>query len=264
MQALAFGLWVLLLSAAAAVAAEPLAKGIQDNSFLIEEAYNQEAGHVQHITNLRRQDGQWQFSFSQEWPIFSQTHQFSYSVPYNFGGSSRGVGDVTLNYRYQAQTETATRPAIAPRIGLVLPAANQIEASGPLEAREKSYGYELLLPVSKIVSDRVTLNGNAGLRSFFDVAGHQPTTYRLGGSAIYAVTRDFNLLVEAVADWVESVNPQNRLEREFEFTLLPGFRQAFNFGDDAQLVVGAGVPILFSNGSADVGAFFYLSFEHKF
>jgi hypothetical protein len=79
-----------------------------------------------------------------------------------------------------------------------------------------------------------------------------PTTYRLGGSAIYAVTRDFNLLVEAVADWVE-------------FTLLPGFRQAFNFTDDAQLVVGAGVPILCSNAAAaDVGAFFYLSFEHKF
>ena len=147
----------------------------------------------------------------------------------------------------------------------MLPSADQIEASGPLEPREKSYGYELLLPVSKIVSDRVTLNGNAGLRSFFAVAGHQPTSYRLGGSAIYAVRRDFNLLVEAVADWVESVNPQNRLERDFEFTLLAGFRQAFNFADDAQLVVGAGVPIQFSNGAAaDVGAFFYLSFEHKF
>src|SRR6185295_351310 len=89
MQAFLFGLWAVVLSAAAAVAAEPLAKGIQDNSFLIEEAYNQEAGHVQHIVNLRRQGQQWQFSFSQEWPIFSQTHQFSYTVPYNFG-SSRG------------------------------------------------------------------------------------------------------------------------------------------------------------------------------
>jgi hypothetical protein len=107
MQALLYGLWALAFSAAAAVAAEPLAKGIQDNSFLIEEAYNQEAGVVQHITNLRRQNGQWQFSFSQEWPVFSQTHQFSYSVPYNFG-SNRGVGDITLNYRYQAQTETVT------------------------------------------------------------------------------------------------------------------------------------------------------------
>jgi predicted mannosyl-3-phosphoglycerate phosphatase (HAD superfamily) len=31
------------------------AKGIQDNSFLIEEAYNQEAGVVQGIATLRRQ-----------------------------------------------------------------------------------------------------------------------------------------------------------------------------------------------------------------
>jgi hypothetical protein len=34
-----------------------------------------------------------------------------------------------------------------------------------------------------------------------------------------------------------------RLERDFEFTLLPGIRHAFNFADDAQLVVGAGVPL---------------------
>src|SRR5262245_1440816 len=263
MHAVFLGLLLLILLLPAAKAAEPLAKGIQDNSFLIEEAYNQEAGHVQHIINLRRQEGQWQFSFSQEWPIRSQTHQFSYTVPYNFGGG-QALGDVTLNYRYQAMTETDTRPAIAPRIGLVLPSANQIEADGPLEAREKSYGLEVLLPISKIVSDRVTLNGNVGLRSFFDVAGHQPTTYRLGGSAIYAVTRDTNFLVEAIADWVKSVNSLNRLEREFEFTLLPGIRQAFNFANDAQLVIGAGVPIVLSKGSADTGAFFYLSFEHKF
>jgi hypothetical protein len=31
------------------IASEPLAKGIQDNSFFIEEAYNQEPGVVQHI-----------------------------------------------------------------------------------------------------------------------------------------------------------------------------------------------------------------------
>ena len=50
----------------------------------------------------------------------------------------------------------------------MLPSANQIEADGPLEAREKSCGYEVLLPISKVVCDRVTLLGNAGLRSFFD------------------------------------------------------------------------------------------------
>jgi hypothetical protein len=34
------------------IASEPLAKGIQDNSFFIEEAYNQEPGVMQHIFNV--------------------------------------------------------------------------------------------------------------------------------------------------------------------------------------------------------------------
>ena len=38
-----------------------------------------------------------------------------------------------------------------------------------------SYGYQINLPVSKIVSDRVTLHGNAGITSYFDVHGRQPT-----------------------------------------------------------------------------------------
>jgi hypothetical protein len=41
-----------LLPRSALIASEPLAKGIQDNSFFIEEAYNQELGVVQHIFNL--------------------------------------------------------------------------------------------------------------------------------------------------------------------------------------------------------------------
>ena len=74
-----------------------LAAGVQDNSFLIEEAYNQEAGVVQHIANLRRQGHDWNFVFSQEWPVLSQTHQFSYTVPYLWlrgdQGSVDGLGD---------------------------------------------------------------------------------------------------------------------------------------------------------------------------
>src|SRR5437879_970733 len=94
--------------------------GIMDNSFLVEEAYNQEVGVVQHIlTGLygvnkvgsperRTLD----LSFTQEWPVFSQTHQFSYTVPYGFatdrGQASSGVGDVLLNYRYQAYLNDKT------------------------------------------------------------------------------------------------------------------------------------------------------------
>ena len=77
-----------LLPLSALIASEPLAKGIQDNSFFIEEAYNQEPGVVQHIFNLAIDftNGSREIapSFTQEWPVFSQTHQFSYTIPYLF------------------------------------------------------------------------------------------------------------------------------------------------------------------------------------
>jgi hypothetical protein len=44
-------------------------------------SYHQEAGHVQHILSQRRQGQQWHFSFNQEWPIRSQTQQFSSTLP---------------------------------------------------------------------------------------------------------------------------------------------------------------------------------------
>ena len=61
---------------------------ISDNSFLIEEAFNQEQGVVQHIFNgfyaVDRQPGpddqNVALSFTQEWPVPSQTHQLSYTL----------------------------------------------------------------------------------------------------------------------------------------------------------------------------------------
>ena len=98
------------------LAAEPKrpVDGIYDNSFLVEEAYNQEVGVVQHIYsayyNVTRHRGpddhNWDTAFTQEWPVFSRTHQFSYTVPFTFldlgGHHDNGVGDVLLNYRWQA------------------------------------------------------------------------------------------------------------------------------------------------------------------
>src|SRR5678815_6182707 len=108
-------------------AAEPLAKGIQDNSFLIEEAYNQEPGVVQHIFNAQyttsgRLHG-WNFSFTQEWPVFSLDHQLSYTIPsfHLIDDKDRvyGGGDILINYRYQALEEGETKPAFAPRFSLI-------------------------------------------------------------------------------------------------------------------------------------------------
>jgi hypothetical protein len=164
-----------------------------------------------------------------------------------------------LNYRYQALTESSTLPAFAPRVSLILPTGDRDKDTG-----NDSVGYQLNLPFSKIVSNRVTLHANAGVTSYADVAGRQPTSYGLGGSAIYAVTRETNLMLETLGEWNESVNTLGGIDREFALTVLPGIRHAFNLPDDAQLVVGAGAPISFTGSHTDYGMFLYLSFEHKF
>jgi hypothetical protein len=239
-----------------------LAKALQDNSFLIEEAYNQEAGVVQHITTLQRQGRDWLFAFTQEWPIGSETHQFSYSIPYSWLRSSsmqsHGIGDIKLNYRWQALSETVATPAIAPRFSLILPTGSPDRDLGM-----GSSGFDFLLPVSKIVSDRVTLHANLGFTHYFDVNGRQPKSWLLGGSAVYALTRDFNVMFESLVAGNESVNAAREIERETSFTISPGARYAFNL-QAGQLVVGAGAPIRFTKGTPDYGIFLYLSFEHKF
>src|SRR6266508_301550 len=63
-----------LLALAAALASPRHARAvdgpIQDNSFLIEEAYNQEPGVIQHInTFARARGGGWGYSFTEEWPV---------------------------------------------------------------------------------------------------------------------------------------------------------------------------------------------------
>src|SRR5215813_7957720 len=80
--------------------------GIQDNSFLLEEAYNQEPGVVQHINSFQlfRNTG-WAYTFTQEWPVPGIKHQLSYSIPildvdFQLGKVS-GLSDIALNYRYQ-------------------------------------------------------------------------------------------------------------------------------------------------------------------
>src|SRR5215210_2143241 len=86
---------------------EPAAK-IQDNSFLVEEAYNQETGVVQHIFSFTRlfQSRDWVVSFTQEWPAPTQRHQLSYTVvgtsAGDFPNEGPGIGDMAINYRFQA------------------------------------------------------------------------------------------------------------------------------------------------------------------
>src|SRR5262245_2354844 len=80
---------------------------ISDNSFLVEEAYNQEYGVVQHAQTFSRffDSKDFEYTFTQEWPFDPDPrHQFSYTIAgLNPGDPSSGfgIGDIALNYRYQ-------------------------------------------------------------------------------------------------------------------------------------------------------------------
>ena len=247
------------------------AEEVQDNSFLVEEAYNQEAGVVQHILSLthsvNRRPGPderaWSFNFTQEWPAFSQTHQLSYTVPYSFasdGGKwNNGIEDVLLNYRWQALMESERTPAFAPRLSLILPTGDAAEGFG-----DETVGVQINLPVSKIVSARWTLHGNAGATLLPKVSGQDLLSYNLGVSAIYAVTPNFNLMIESIANWDEAIDDRGRTEHLVSAYVSPGFRYAFNHPGDAQTVLGLAAPLGVTSGSADYGVILYVSFEHFF
>lgn len=247
--------------------------GIMDNSFLVEEAYNQDPGVVQHIFNgiysvdkisdpqQRRVD----LSFTQEWPAYGQAHQFSYTVPYAFvreaGHWSDGVGDVLLNYRYQVYMNEKTLTAFAPRFSFVLPTGDEQKGFG-----SGTLGYQWNLPFSMTLGDRWFVHVNAGL-TFLPNAGEPPAhdllNYNLGGSVIYCLADRFNLMLEWIGNWNQSVAGSGEVERQFPSVISPGFRTAFNLSNGSQFVVGLAAPIGITKSAPKIGAFLYLSFEHR-
>jgi hypothetical protein len=248
------------------------AAGLQDNSFLIEEAYNQEPWTVQHIVSMRKHGREWDMMFTQEWGLFSQAHQFSYSIPYSrvltpaTRGPSRpttGFGDVNLNYRYQLLTETDMLPAIAPRITLIVPSGDERRGLG-----DGSTGTQFNLPISKIIGDRFTVHANVGHTRLFDVDGLETKSYHAGGSLIYAHTRNLNFMFEFLREWNQEVDA-GALVRANSYTVSPGVRYALDVTIEGfgvgQLVFGFGVPMVFTSGEkTNYGAIFYASFEHAF
>ena len=253
-------------------AEEKNVSGIMDNSFLIEEAYNQEPGIVQHIltgfygvNKMGGPDDQaFNLSFTQEWPVLSQTHQFSYTVPYSLvdsgGQRDNGIGDILLNYRYQAYFDEPNLRAFAPRFSLVLPTGDVDRGFG-----DDTLGFQWNLPFSTAIGDKWFAHANAGL-TFLPDAGPKPRHdllhYNLGASTIYAATSDLHFMLEWVGSWNDQFDVTAGSSHEFESLIMPGVRKAFNFENGSQWVVGLGVPIGLTGSAPDIGVFLYLSFEH--
>ena len=240
----------LLVLAVAPSGRPALSQAIADNSFLIEEAYNQEQGVVQHIGTWLRatRTSPWIFTFTQEWPLWSQAHQLSYSIPFQGGeGPQRysGFGDAAINYRYQLLAADA-RVAFSPRVSVLIPTGSEARGLG-----SGNVGGQLNLPLSWNLGSKLVSHWNAGLTAIPDV-----TTYNLGGSAIWLASPVFNILCEVV--WLE----QNTGARSV--IVNPGVRWAHNFASGLQIVPGIAYGVGLGPSKGEHSAFFYLSFEHRF
>lgn len=239
---------------------KPPNPGIQDNSFLIEEAYNQEEGVVQHISNfsyIGSPQRSWVYTFTQEWPVKGQTHQISYTIPYASidDGRARGIGDILINYRYQLFADRAWA-WVSPRLSVILPTGDDSQKLG-----NGSLGVQMAVPVSKEISGDLVVHGNIGCSVLF-VSG-TPTSYYSGASVIWRAAEDLNFMLEGVTASNAAADSGGAVSRETEVLLSPGLRFALNF-PPLQVVAGIGLPISFKNGQSSTGLFVYLSFEHPF
>jgi hypothetical protein len=240
---------------------------IQDNSFLMEEAYNQEEGVVQHINTFQwMRGGEWLATFTQEWPVPKQAHQLSYSVPFQRvagdAGNRSGLGDIALNYRYQLAGDGEARFACAPRLSLLLPAGDERKGLG-----SGSVAVQTNVALSTVLSSSFVTHTNFGVTytpAAKNERGEKASTraWNLGQSLIWLTGATFNALVEVVLTRAESVTGTDRTRAARSLFVSPGLRWAWNFPTGLQIVPGIAVPIGVGPSRGDRALFLYLSFEH--
>ncbi|HEU0106386.1 MAG TPA: transporter [Vicinamibacteria bacterium] len=249
--------------AQAAAPAPAPAPGISDNSFLLEEAYNQEFGVVQHISALTRfGPSDWIYTFTQEWPVPGPRHQLSVTVPLQGVAGAHGLGDVAINYRYQVRDKNGI--ACAPRLSLLVPTGSSSKGLGA-----GGVGLQTNGAVSIALGKAAVAHENLGatwIPRARDDAGDRARSlgFNAGQSVIWLVRPTFNALAELAWTRVQDVVGPGRTARRDTLYLSPGVRWAYNFASGLQIVPGLAVPIGIGPSKGDTGVFLYLSFEHPF
>ncbi len=259
-------------------------KHIRDNGFLVEEAFNQEPGDVQHIftwvNSWSRRAGtrsrDFVGTYTMELPLGSQKHQFSFTTQYltafekttgNPANQTGDIGDTLLNYRYQLLSDDDFLWA-APRFTLILPTGDERFGSG-----NGQLGYQFNLPISRY-EEKFDFHFNAGYTftpevslpivggansPFFDLQG-----YNLGASVYLKHAPNLHSFVELVAFWNDEISDIGNRIRSEQIFVNPGVRYAVCQLDQVEWVIGVSVPVGLTRDSPDIGVFFYMSIEHLF
>ncbi len=255
---------------------------IEDNSMFIEEAFNQESGVIQHISNFIFTGKEFAFSYTQEIPLADVKHQLSFGVSYasqkkpegltpvgNTQFLTNGLGDVVVNYRPQIWGKDKWA-LIIPRFTVIIPTGNSRYGLG-----SGGWGGQFNLAVTKRLNSKITTHYNGGYTlinkaDHFNYAADGTAvkaceknlgSVNVGGSVIWLLKPKFNLMVEYLSTFGEAIEDDGSLVKDNSTIINPGFRFALDVGK-VQIVPGLGLPINFSNGEFENrGGFIYLSIE---
>lgn len=236
---------------------------IEDNSFLLEEAYNQEPGVHQFIQawqNFQQADES-QYYFEHEFALGSAPHQGSYYIPYD---TRKGeLGDIFLSYRFQPYK--SEKVLHAQRFSLIAPTGDVEDGSG-----KGVWGAEFVHATTVNFNDKWAGHLNAGFNHYPKAKSEEGTRRTLfspmaGLSAIYLLSENFNLLLETLFTGEQDINENGELRTENQLTISPGFRvDVFPSWEKTQVVSGVAFPVEVMNSPNEHGVLFYLSIEPDF
>lgn len=264
--------WLALALGAAAPPAPAIAQTgpepVRDNSFLLEEAYNQEAGVIQHVSLFLHswQTGDWVYAFTQEWPVTTWRHQLSYTLTLGHVDAGTethtGPGDFGLNYRLQIAGGEGGPVAVAPRVTLLLPTGSARRGLGA-----GGVGMQANLPVSWQPTPALVTHWNAGAtwtpRARNPAGDHARTVaWSLGQSVIWLATSTLNFVVETVWTREEEVTGPGSTAAIEQLVIAPGVRGAMNLRGGLQVVPGVAFPIGIGPSRGQRSVALYLSLEH--
>lgn len=208
------------------------------------------------------------YTFTQEWPVFSRTHQLSYTVPIarndDPAEQATGLGDIAVNYRYQIGGGEDERFAFAPRATVLLPTGSSSDGLG-----SGGTGFHVNLPLSLELPAKFVAHSNAGATytpRARDTFGNTAATrsLSLGQSLIWLAHPKLNLMLEGLWSRGQEVTGPGQTARVTELLLSPGLRGAIDFSSGLQIVPGIAFPFGVGVSKGERAVFLYLSFEHPF
>ncbi len=251
----------------------------EDNSFLLNEAINQEKGVMQYISNFyfdNLKGGNFLYNFSHEIPLGGERNQLSYSLSYYLQNKTAstegggGFGDINLSYHHML-TDKKAWAMVIPSITLIIPTAKNGYGSGGLGTQAEVY-------ITKRLSRRVVTHYNLGYTYISSADLYISTSTgsrkvgferdlqfkKIAGSAIWYPTRKFNLMLEYVSNFLTEITATGEISSSHQITLNPGLRFAIDH-KRVQIVPGISAPVIFTDGRyTQTGLFFYLSFEPEY